>query len=140
MEVPNSIGEWVFLILSLLSLPVIIPFYVKHILTKKGADKALDLEEEKTDSSVYAAQTDTWQKLVKETRDAADRANASTQEALQQIESLKNERKILSLTLEEQNEKIEKLRKLFLGYVSRTGIVMTDEEYRVFEATKPKQI
>lgn len=143
---------WATLLLALVTGSV--PGVILFILQRRGANKKLELEEGSLGVSQFNAQTSAYQDLL-------DRANAAVTEARNETKKYRAEREALQRQVTEMreeidklktsddqkgqellrtNNKLERLRALFLSYVKRTSIPLTEEEQSVFDDTMPADI
>lgn len=137
---------WQTVLLTLVTASV--PITLGWVLSRKGANKKLVLDEKATDVSVFDSQTKAYQDLL-------DRANrtitdlekykteredliSNVKTLTDEVDELKRADKDKSDALDETNGKLDRLRTLFASYIDRVGTVpLTTAELAIFEDTMP---
>jgi hypothetical protein len=109
---------------------IVVPTTLGFLLSRKNANKKLNLEETSVVLSGTADQIKTYQDLLNRANEAVSKAEALNQEFSDRVKNLEQTKDI-------QSSQITILRNLFMQVVNRSNIILTAAEQAEFDSTKP---
>lgn len=125
--------------------------FLNWLLGRKDADKRLNLEDTKTDTSVFAEQRRAYEDLLNRAEAAQAAAELARDEAVKQSTAYQQERGDLLKTVQSLTTKVEELQRadaaregkfqtlihVFQRYVLRVAVPLTADEWEDVDATIP---
>lgn len=138
----NEVWDWTRSIFSLLGPAIGLPGLIALLLSRKQANKKLDLDEKGSDVTEFQALNQVSASIVSQARQAmldaqaaataAQKGAASAKAATAKYQSERDEFKVL---MERVVDSLRKMRDLFTSYADRTGVPLTEGEKAIFEDT-----
>lgn len=132
-------------ILTLAGITGAIPTIILGLLSRKGANKKIQIEEGSLGVSVFGAQAKAYQDMLDRVQRSAEIAEAAAlqaqkalENALGELNAARLEREAIAVRLDEQGVKLDRLRTLFNQVIARSNIELTKAELSELEATKPE--
>jgi len=124
------------------------------LLSRKDADKKLNLDEVRTDTDVFSEQRQAYQDLLNRAENSVATAELARDEAVKQASSYKKERAELLETVKSLTQKVDELQRadqaregkfqklirVFQGYVLRVGVPLTTVEWDDVDDTIPSSM
>jgi len=136
------VWDWARNIFSLLGVASALPVGISWLLSRKNANKKLDLDEKGAEVSEFQAFNAIGASLVSQAHQAmvdaqtaATEAKAEAAAAKREASKYRGEREEMKHEMLSLTESVRKLRDMIKGYVTRTGQPLTEEEQAVFDQT-----
>jgi septal ring factor EnvC (AmiA/AmiB activator) len=106
-------------------------------LQRKDANRKLVVEEGGLEVDQFEAQRQAFNDLLREQREITARALAELADTRKELSESRDQRKEMADDIEDLRSMLIQTRDLFKRVVARSNIVLTPDEQREFDATKP---
>lgn len=124
-------------IVSLVAVITGLPTIILFALQRKNANKKLEIDEGGLSVTQFNSLTAAYQDQLDRCSERTKTMRSELDEMQKQIDEVRDSESNVVRLLAETSRKLDRVRKLFLKYVNRAGIPMTQEEQQEFERTAP---